>query len=28
MGMVADLPTLDSLEETKVRFPHFVPVNV
>jgi hypothetical protein len=28
MGKVADLRTLDSIEETKVRFPHFEPVNL
>jgi hypothetical protein len=26
MGQVADLPALESLEETKNRFPHFEPV--
>jgi|SRR5579883_835151 len=28
MGQVCDLPTLDSLEETKHRFPHFAPVDL
>jgi hypothetical protein len=28
MGKIADLPNLDSLEETKRRFPHFAPVTL
>jgi len=28
MGKIADLPTLESLEETKARFPHFEPVSL
>lgn len=28
MGEVADLPALDSLEEIKVSFPHFEPVDL
>jgi hypothetical protein len=26
MGKIADLPTLESLEETKTPFPHFEPL--
>lgn len=28
MGEIADLPTLDSLEEARARFPHFEPVDL
>ena len=28
MGKIADLATLDSLEETKERFPHFTPIKI
>ncbi|HSE41002.1 MAG TPA: hypothetical protein VLH08_09585 [Acidobacteriota bacterium] len=28
MGKIADLPTIDSLEEISERFPHFQPINL
>ena len=28
MGQIAEMPTLDSLEEAKSRFPHFEPVKL
>ena len=28
MGKVCDMPTIDSLDEAKERFPHFAPVSL